>query len=76
MPEVDPLLGVRPSWLPPFPSVPQLGRSGLLQTLEVLLEPVVAVASIWLLACLAEGEVRPAWLIASMRARRADGSSA
>ena len=66
MPEVDPLLGVRPSWLPPFPSVPQLGRSGLLQTLEVLLEPVVAVASIWLLACLAEGEVRPAWLIASI----------
>jgi putative colanic acid biosynthesis UDP-glucose lipid carrier transferase len=66
MPEVDPILGIRASSLPPFPAVPQLGQGGLLQTLEAMLEPLVAVLSIWLLAWLMEGEVRPAWLIASV----------
>jgi putative colanic acid biosynthesis UDP-glucose lipid carrier transferase len=66
MPDADPIPGVRAPWLPPVPSVPQLGQGGLLATLEVLLDPVVAVLSIWLLAHWAEGEVRPAWLIASV----------
>src|SRR5437763_1473062 len=66
MPEVDPILDVRASWLPPFAAVPRLGQSALLQMLEVMLEPLVAVLSLWLLAWWIEDEVRPAWLIASV----------
>jgi putative colanic acid biosynthesis UDP-glucose lipid carrier transferase len=66
MPEADPMLDARASRLPQFPTVPQLGRGELLHTLEAILEPLVAVLSIWLLASLIEGEVTPAWLIASV----------
>ena len=66
MPEADPLLGIGGSPLPPFPTVPQLGQSALLRTLEVMLDPLVAVLAMWLLAYLIEGEVRPGWLIASV----------
>ena len=65
MPEADQHLGIQESWAPPFP-VPSLGPNGLLQTLEVLLEPLMAVLSIWLVAWWLEGEVRPGWLIASV----------
>ena len=66
MREADPLLSVGAARVAPVPPVPQFGQSRLLQALEAVLEPLVTVLSLWLLVWLVEGDLSPAWLIASI----------
>jgi putative colanic acid biosynthesis UDP-glucose lipid carrier transferase len=51
---------------PPAPSGRSFIQSRLLLALEALLEPVAAVASLWLLVWLVEGVLSPLWLVASV----------
>jgi putative colanic acid biosysnthesis UDP-glucose lipid carrier transferase len=66
MRDAEPLLRVPPPpAAPPLPA-PELGESKLLHALESILEPVATVLSLWLLVWHFEGELSPAWLIASV----------
>ena len=66
MREADPMMAVASPRVPPIPAVPVLGQNGLLQALEAVLEPLMTVLSLWFLVWFFEGELGPAWLIASI----------
>jgi putative colanic acid biosynthesis UDP-glucose lipid carrier transferase len=66
MPEADPMIAVNSPRVPPLPTVPAMGQSRLLQALEAVLEPVVAVLSLWGLVWFFGDDLGPAWLIASI----------
>ena len=66
MREADTLLGAGAARVAPVPAVPQFGQSRLLQALEAMLEPLVTVLSLWFVVWLFEGDLSPAWLVASI----------
>jgi putative colanic acid biosynthesis UDP-glucose lipid carrier transferase len=66
MREAEPLLRVPPPPAAPALPAPELGESKLLHALESILEPVATVLSLWMLVWHFEGELTPAWLIASV----------
>jgi putative colanic acid biosynthesis UDP-glucose lipid carrier transferase len=66
LPEAEPLRAGVPLPLPSAASATPLAQSRLLLALEAILEPLVTVLSLWLLVWIVEGDLTPAWLIASV----------
>src|SRR6476620_6362737 len=67
MPEAKPALGVRVP--PPPPSAAAataLAQNKFLLAVESILEPCITVLSLWVLVWMLDGELTPAWLIASI----------
>jgi putative colanic acid biosysnthesis UDP-glucose lipid carrier transferase len=65
MPDAGPMSSV-PIPLPSAAAATPLAQSRLLLALEAVLEPLATVLSLWVLVWMIEGQLTPAWLIASV----------